>query len=345
MPEPDALQGLNCPKCGGMITIPEGQAIVLCPYCELRSFVQGERGVRRYQVPTRTTREQAEAAFRGFLSGNVAIAPTARKEAQLTEVFLMHLPFWSAWGQALGWIFGQKQVGSGDSKRYEPREVRVAEDMDWNTAACDVGEFGVNRITLQGRPLEPFNGDGLHASGMVFEPVGSDVEALNQARQDFEARIQQKANLDRVSQVFSRILRPRLGVVYYPLWVMRYLFRGRSFQVVVDGFNGKVAYGKAPGNVLYRAAVLVGGMAAGAFLTVDVSYLLALTVADSDDGIWAPLISLAIGLGLMYFSYRKYRYGEHYEYRQLKPASPGIAGFDVGFKDIVKIAKDLEHFS
>jgi hypothetical protein len=87
---------------------------------------------------------------------------------------------------------------------------------------------------------------------------------------------------------------------------------------VVDGYSGQVLYGKAPGNALYRAAVLVGGMALGAFLAVDVSALAIYFGADSSDGSGLFLFGLAIvatGLGLMLKVYSSFRYGEHYEFR------------------------------
>jgi hypothetical protein len=100
----------------------------------------------------------------------------------------------------------------------------------------------------------------------------------------------------------------------------RYLYRGRAFQVVVDGLTGQVLYGKAPGSSIYRAAVLVGGMALGAFLAVDASAI-AFTIGVNldDDGVVALFIGglalIAIGFGLMGIVYRKFRYGEIFEYR------------------------------
>ncbi|NTU75624.1 MAG: hypothetical protein HGA86_05845 [Anaerolineaceae bacterium] len=322
MSQSESLHGLNCPRCGGIVPIPEGQEIVKCPYYDLNSVVKGERGVRRYQVPVRVPREQAEAAYRSFLKGKIGISGSVAREAKLTEMFQVFLPFWAGWGRALAWAFGQKQVGDSDHRRYEPREVKVVRDMNWNAAACEVGEFGVNQIELEGRPLEPFNPDQLHNTGMVFEPTGSAAEALQQAKVEFENRARTEANLDRLNQIFVQIIRPRLGMVYYPLWVMRYTYRNRAFQVVVDGFSGEVLYGKAPGSVAFRAAVLVGGMAAGSFLAVKVPELI---INNSEEGsIEGMLIVLAIGLGLMYISYRKYRYGEHYEYQRYKGS--GIPG-------------------
>jgi len=326
----DTSTGLNCPRCGGIVPIPEGQVIVRCPYCELRSVVRGERGLRRYQLTCRIDRGQAVGAFRKFLSASLAIARDAPGKAQLTDAFIAYLPFWMAWGRAMGYALGQERVGSGDHKRYEPREVRIVEEMTWNGAACDVGEFGVEQVPLtSSQALEPFQADNLHNSGLVFEPVGSAEEARQIAHTEFENRIRRKGNLDRLSQLFVRVTRQRMGLVYYPMWILRYLYRGRSFQVVVDGTSGRILYGKAPGNTLYRAAVLVGGMLVGAILAVDVPSLMISLMGNSRGDSSEGLLAVAggaflAGLALMYGSFRKFRYGEQYEYR----SGPQKGAFD-----------------
>lgn len=320
MAEREGVKGLNCPNCGGMVAIPEGELIVRCPYCDLRSLVRGDRGLLRYQVPLRIDREQAELVYRRFLSSSKAIDGRTARKAELNEAFVAYMPFWSAWSRVLGWVFGEKQVGSGDNKRYEPREVKIAQDMTWNAAACDVGEFGVQAIPRIDPKLEPFNADTLHAVGMVFEPVGLLAEAQKEAESEFTARVEKKAQLDRLSQVFVKFIRRRIGLVYYPLWVLRYIYRGRAYQVVVDGYNGEILYGKAPGSTLYRAAILVGGMATGALIAVDVSSLVLYLAANSDDDegglFFAGLALIGLGIGIMVKAYRKFRFGEIYEFRK-----------------------------
>ena len=321
MSDQEAVQGLSCPNCGGVVPVPEGQVVVICPYCDLRSYVRGERGLQRYQVPQRISHAQALEALRRFLSGNMAIAGNVAKTAVLEDSFLAHLPFWASWTRVIGWVFGEKKVGSGDNRRYEPREVRSVQEMDWNGVACDVGEFGVSEIALEGRPMEAFNAENLHASGMVFEPVGSLSDAISASETSFTNRLRQSARLDRIAHVFQRAIQQRMGLVYYPLWVVRYLYRGRSFQVVVDGFSGEVLYGKAPGSTLYRAAMLVAGMALGALLAVDGSALAfsmaANSSSDDSGGIFVGgLLALVAGFGIMAGAYRLFRYGEHYEFRR-----------------------------
>jgi hypothetical protein len=315
MSEKEPLHGLSCPKCGGMVPIPEGQEIVHCPYCDLRSYVKGERGLRRYQVPLHARREDALDALKQFFK-NVAIARDVGRRAQVTEVFLAYVPYWMVWGRAAAWAFGEKKVGSGDSSHYEPREVRIVQEMTWSGAACDVGEFGVTEIPKADQAMEPFDPQAMHRVGMVFQPVGSFADAKAAAEKQFQDLVRQGANLDRVSQLFVRFFRQRFGLVYFPLWVIRYSYRGRAFQVVVDGYSGKTLYGKAPGNSLYRAAVLVGGMAAGAFLAIDIPAFLISQSSDSNSGPgWFVFLLFFAGLALMFTAYRRFRYGEQYEYR------------------------------
>ena len=170
--------------------------------------------------------------------------------------------------------------------------------------------------------VEPFQSEQLHELGMVFETVGSQSDAEKTAKNDFESRTQKMSNVDRVKQTFIRTVNPRMGLVYYPLYVLRYLYRGRSFQVAVDGLSGRVLYGKAPGNTWYRAGIMVAGMALGAFLIVDVcamvSYFSLMASSADDDAlgglIFAGLAVLA-GVGAITAGYRRFRYGEVYEFR------------------------------
>ncbi len=337
MSEPAPLQGISCPNCGGMVPIPEGQVIVKCPFCNMRSFVKGDRGLRHYQVQQRVPREGAVKAMGQFLSRNMAIARDVARKAQVTEVFLAYLPFWVVWERTAGWAFGQVRVGSGDHSHYEPREIKIVEENTWDGAACDTGEFGVNEVPLTTQALEPFNPDQLHASGMVFEAVNSFSDAKAAAQASTESKVRSKARLDRIAQLFVRSFRQRFGMVFYPLWIIRYLYRGRAFQVAVDAYSGQVLYGKAPGNTLYRAAMLVGGMALGAFLAVDASSFILSQSGHDHNGGFFGLALITVGFVVMGLAYRTFRYGEQFEYRYGRSGLPGLAGAE----NVIKTAMDV----
>ena len=307
-------QGLVCPNCSGVVPVPEGERIVQCPYCQMHSLVQGERGVRRWQVSRQVEREQVLHIVQGFFSG-IKKAGDLKRKAQVRDVFLVYLPYWRVQATVAGWLFGR--VKSGD-KSTKPVETDVLEEMHWNDAAVDVSEFGVHRVTLSKDDLLPYNDEQLRSEAMVFDPSESHSDALEEARLHFTYRGRQKRNLKQKFFEKFHFLREQLSIVYYPLWVVRYSYRQRSYQVVVDGKRGQILYGKAPGNILYRAAALVAGMALGNLLLVDGTAVAGWIAAASnssnnDNSLGIVLVPLALGVGLIAMGYRAFRYGEEIE--------------------------------
>lgn len=325
-----ATHGLACPNCQGRLHIPEGMRVIRCPFCDLRSLVRGDRGLLRYQVPREIDRQQAEARLRGFLRG-IDRAPGLSRRAELTDLFVVYLPYWSEWAEVAAWLFGKRKTGSGKNRRLEPREVRLVGTRMWNQAACDVQEFGVDDVSLGGRRLEAFDPEDLHADGMVFEPVSPASAAWIEAGEAIEADVRDEANLEVLGSAHIHRLGGRRAIVYYPLWVARYSFRERSFQVVIDGARGDVLYGKAPGNTWFRAGALVVGFALAAMLLVDGTALALQVVAASEDSDSAGLlcIPLVLGTTIMVAAYRRFRFGEMLERRvsfRRKRKPPSLLG-------------------
>jgi hypothetical protein len=276
-------------------------------------FVQGDRGVRRWQLRRVVTRDQAQQTMLSFFTG-LNKAGDLKRNAELKELFLVYLPFWQVLAQVAGWRLGRVRKDKDSTK---PVEVEVLEEMHWNDAAVDVSEFGVNRVPLSGKNIEPFDQDRLSAEGMIFEATESSTEAATEAAAYFQQTARGKKSLSTTYMEKFHMLRQRLSLVYYPLWVARYQYRNRSYQVVVDGVNNKILYGKAPGNILYRAGALVLGMAVGNLLLVHGTAFAAQVLyyaSDSDSDAWAILlIPPVLGILAIIKGYRSFRYGEEVE--------------------------------
>ena len=302
-------QGLICPNCAGVVPVAEGIRIVQCPYCSMNSLVQGERGVRRWQVERKIDRSLAEAVVRDFLS-DIRKARDLARTARIDELILVYLPFWRVEATVAGWLFGRVREDKDSTK---PDEHFVFESMHWNDSAFDVSEFGVHRIVVSRGDLQPFDSQAVHAEAMVFDPSESRTEALSEARDHFLYRAHSSAGQRTTYYENVQLLRPDFGLVYYPVWLARYSYRNRVYQVVIDGALGKVMYGKAPGNIFYRAVALVGGLAAGNLILVNGTILAGLVTSDSDDGLAALLLPIVAGIGLILFGYRQFRYGEEVE--------------------------------
>jgi hypothetical protein len=323
-------KGLTCPACANAVPVPEGARLVTCPVCKQRLFVQGDRGVRRWQLRRVVTRDQAQQTVTSFFNG-MNKAGDLKRHAEIKELFLMYLPFWRVLAQVAGWRLGRVKRDKDSTK---PVEVEILEEMQWNDAAVDVSEFGVNRVPIAGKNFEPFDQDRLSGEGMIFEATESSTDAAAEAAAYFLQVARSKKNLSSTFMERLHLLRQRLSLVYYPLWVARYQYRNRSYQVVVDGVNNKILYGKAPGNILYRAGALVVGMAVGNLLLVHGTAFAFQILANSNsdsDGLAFLFIPPILGILAIVQGYRSFRFGEEVEYldREARKAVNKDGGFSL----------------
>ncbi len=307
----ESAAGLICPTCSGVVPVVEGTRIVRCPYCSTHSLIQGDRGIQRWQIRRRIDRTEAEAAMREFLTG-LRKARDLRRLAQTSEIILAYLPFWRVESTVAGWLFGRVKSGDDDSK---PAEFSIFERMQWNDAALEVGDLAIHRISVSRDDLEPFDSQTLHAEAMVFDPTESPTEALAEARRNFVYDAELQAKQTSTSYQNIQLLSPVLTLAYYPVWLVRYTYRQRTYQVVVDGVTGTVVAGKAPGNTVYRAATLVSALAAGTFIFVNGSILALMVVSGDDDAFGLVLLPVIVGLLLILWGYRNFRFGEEVEDR------------------------------
>ena len=83
--------------------------------------------------------------------------PGLRKEAKITEIFPVFIPFWRINAKVIGWILGDVKKGSGSKTTYEKVERHVHENYEYTCPACDIGEFGVKWVDLKGDEIRPFH--------------------------------------------------------------------------------------------------------------------------------------------------------------------------------------------
>lgn len=267
------VEGLSCPNCGGALEVVTGLRVVTCPYCDKSLLATPEVGVRRWVVKPRLDLDKARQIGMGWLSKGWSKDSRLRREAEIGETILCFLPFYRVEADCVGFALGteerRRSRGSGSRRRVDVEEVdverSVARSYDATFPALNVAEWGIQRIDLQGDQLVPYDRVALERHGMVFPPTGSETVVKEAAIEQFKLRSDPSGGLKKVRFRFLETLRERLSVIYYPLWIVRYRFRDRSYQLLVDAEDGTLAYGKSPGNDFYRAAMLVGSQALALF--------------------------------------------------------------------------------
>lgn len=313
------IKGITCPSCSGELDIAEGIRSLNCKYCGSLLVAKGSGSSMRFYVPKKLNRNDAINKAMNWLGSGLAKAKGLKQNSKVTEAFLAYIPYWRVTADIVGWVFGQEKRTRTSNGRtetyYVDVEKKVMKTYDRTYSACDVSELGVKQVNLTGDEIIPVELETLQREGMLFNIVSSEKEAFEFALNQFAGDARASAGVDRVTFEHTDLIRKQISIVYYPLWVIRYTFANRTYQVVVDGEDGTICYGKAPGNNLYRAVIGILGTAAGMFLTTLFG---AFAFAGKSDGsvkfaFAVYIISFIIGIILIRKGYKRFRYGGEIE--------------------------------
>lgn len=310
------IKGITCPSCSGELDIREGLRSFNCKYCGALLVVKGESGTLKYYVPRKLKREDAIAKAYAWLGTGMAKAKGLKANSKISEAFLAFIPYWRVRADVVGWVFGQEKRTSTSNGRtttyYVDMEKKIQQSFERTYSACDVAELGVKKINLTGDTIVPVDFETLQREGMMFNVIASEKEAFDFAKNNFSVEARNSVNLHNISFEHYDLVRENIDIIYYPLWVVRYTFENRTYQVIVDGEDGTICYGKAPGNNLYRAIMGIIGTGAGMFMMTLFGIFTLFDFSDKFPFI-AFIVSFAIGIFLAKWGYKKFRYGGEIE--------------------------------
>lgn len=304
------IKGITCPSCGGALDLKEGLRTFNCTYCGTLLSAKGESGAIKYYVPKKVNRDDAIKKARQWLGSGLAKAKGLQANSKIDEAFLTFIPYWRVRADVVGWVFGQEQKSSSNGTHYEDKEIKIQRTYDSTFPACDVAELGVRKVNLEGDEILPVDFENLQQQGMMFNIISSEEETVKNAMDKFYEDSRKSASLSRVTFEHLDLIRSNINVVYYPLWVIRYVYANRTYQVVVDGEDGTICYGKAPGNSLFRAIVGIYATAAGMFLATLFEIF---KYSHGKTAFVIYILALFAGIALMGWGYKKFRYGGEIE--------------------------------
>jgi hypothetical protein len=272
------LTHMGCPACGGALSLAEGQRLVTCRYCGAKSLALIPDAVPRYVLRLAVTSEEARWTATQFLKAP-ALPRALRERGRIQDLTLCYLPFYEASGTRLGTFLLREREkpppptteGDAQSRDFErwlleaPKETQdtrvVQQDYVRVGPACDLPELGVDRIQLEelrraAAPLalESYDPVELQRHAVVFAPAKPPAHLAEET----ERRMAAKGDRTRVAE-------RRVKLLYYPVWQARYEYRGRPYEIAIDGIRGTVLRARAPREFRRAAALAIAMLAIAAF--------------------------------------------------------------------------------
>jgi hypothetical protein len=265
-----ARVGQTCEFCGS----PK-----LVPYDEIRAPIRPQ-GLLPFRVAQSDVREQ----IRRWYAGRWFAPRALRHRALVDRVHGVYIPYWTfdahvvcPWRAEAGHYYYTTETYRDNQGRRQTRQVR---HVRWTPASGEVRHFfddepvpgthGVAAHLL--RQVEPFPTaelvpyDTAYLSGFVVEHY---QVVLFEAAQHSVAQMRQKLHSMCAAQIPGDTYRNlEIRPVYagqtfkhvlVPVWLLTYVYSGKPWQVVVNGYTGSMAgdYPKSPWKIAMLIALLL----------------------------------------------------------------------------------------
>jgi hypothetical protein len=268
--------GQNCEFCGSP---------ALVDYTEIKSPIRPQS-----LLPLRISQTQVRESIRRWL-GSLWFAPNALKRRALVDtVHSVYIPYWTfdaqvrcPWNAEAGHYYYVSEEFRDNQGRRQVRQVRK---VRWEAAAGQVDHFfddepvpGTHGIPLALlRQIEPFPTttdlvpyDTAYLAGHVVEHYQVVlIDAAKRSREQMHERLLELCGAQvpgdtyrnlRIDPVFSN---ETFKHVLVPIWLLTYTYGSKVFQLVANGYTGRMAatYPKSPWKIaavvlLVLAVVLV----------------------------------------------------------------------------------------
>jgi hypothetical protein len=295
--------GLNCPVCGGAISVEEGESTINCQYCGSLLYVEGDSGVTTIAFKNKVTKDAAIAATeqwwrKGFKARDL------KKTGKVLEVYPIYLPFWNTTVRVAGWICGYEERTHSDGKGHThtekvPKEKMVLEDYAFSEIASDPGDLGLKK-------LRNMNGETAFTDFEMiptYQATTSRDDATEHARQEGIVRARGDAGVPHITFESIHTFPRRMSLIYYPVWVIRYNYREKMYISTVDGVTGSVLSGRGPGDPLYQALAVTAGTSIGGLIAAG-----GMLMGAQGEGTVA-VVGLVVGVILLVVTYMFFRHG------------------------------------
>lgn len=272
------LTHLECPSCGGALTLSEGERIVPCRYCGRKHLVLVPGAAPRYVVSLVMNQDEARATAQAALQ-RLGVPRLLREHARFQDVLLCYVPFYESTAIRLGTFFMKERIEKprpmtdgrpddwavghwSEEPPVEKEDTKVIEqDAVLVGPACELPELGADRIRLADLrrgatkvALEAFDLVALQSRAVVFWPSKPPERFTDEATW----RIRTRGDL-------TTYVEQRVKVLFYPVWQARYRYRGRLYDIAMDGVTGALLRGQAPLEPEGAVALAVSGLVLAAF--------------------------------------------------------------------------------
>ncbi|HKZ40434.1 MAG TPA: hypothetical protein VJ044_05690, partial [Candidatus Hodarchaeales archaeon] len=284
-PEPPREMITSCPKCGASVSPSQEDLILTCRYCGFTVSLAGRDEIKIHSMlENHLFTQQAVEAAQKYMDKGIFRSGVAR-EAQITNVKLQYLPFWTfpvttyttysgITGAGMAGEMRQveealsdkrasrfskfgKLVKAGASayiesqqKNQGPRTVALSfsSHYTWPVLARRSSISEINYFDVPAVRKIPFDIGRIPSDADFLNTEFKQEEAKLKVKAEVEAkeRLIASGKVDTLQSCSANVTIADGELVHAPMWFVHYCLNGENFLVLVDGSEGKILGGGKP---------------------------------------------------------------------------------------------------
>jgi len=239
-------QSIRCSHCGAPVEFNPGEIIATCRYCGFMTVIETGQSYNfeHALLLNKYDEKQIEEPVKNWMQTGFLKPPDLARKSKIFEKNLVYLPFWIVSVEAI-------TSYKGIFERITPpivKEGKIQKEYDWLVLAREAAGFPAREYDV---PLEgkiPYDFRKIEGFAKVLNSEIDRDEALKIAKQQIEAhhRFLLQQELDKIIEMNTEFDVKQAVYLHAPVWFIKYEYKGRNYQLLIDGATGNVIKGEIP---------------------------------------------------------------------------------------------------
>jgi len=237
---------IHCSHCGAPLSFKPGEILATCKYCGYTVVVETGQPftfehsilLNRYDVAS------VDAPILDWMRTGFLKPSDLAKKSKMQEKNLVYLPFWVVSVEA-------KSSYKGIFERIAPavvKEGEIEKEYDWLVLARKATEFPTKEYDVPLAGKIPFDFRKIEGFAKVLNSEIDKDDAVEFARQQIDQhhRYLAQEDVDKIIEMNTSINVKQIVYLHAPIWFVKFEYKGKLYQLLVDGASGMVIKGDIP---------------------------------------------------------------------------------------------------
>lgn len=237
---------IHCSHCGAPISFKPGEILATCKYCGYTIVIEtGQPFTFEHSILlNRYDLVSVDAPIIDWMRTGFIKPPDLAKKSKIMEKNLVYLPFWVVSVEA-------KSTYKGIFERMAPavvKEGKIEKEYDWLVLARKATEFPTKEYDVPLAGKIPFDFRKIEGFAKVLNSEIDKDDAVEFARQQIDQhhRYLAQEDVDKIIEMNTSINVKQTVYLHAPIWFVKFEYKGKLYQLLVDGASGMVIKGDIP---------------------------------------------------------------------------------------------------